>query len=173
MGASGAVVMSFFGALFASLTILLQSEGSGLAVGLPFIAFVLIAVAAATVVKMPGRFEKPDGSGRVIMWSSIGEGTALFIVNEALINLGRADLILPAMASIVGLHFVPIAYWAPFKQLYALAIVMMAAGVMGLLLAQPVGGTIAGFTAASTLTIASIAAVWREWSAKSVDRRSR
>lgn len=167
MGASGAVVMSFFGALFASLTILLQSKGGGLAVALPFAAFALIAATALMVVKLPGSFIKPDGSGRVIMWSSIGEGTALFIVNEALINVGRADLILPAMALIVGLHFVPIAYWAPFRQLYVLAAVMVLAGVIGLLLAQPVGGTTAGFTAAGALTIASIAAVWREWSAKS------
>ena len=106
------------------------------------------------------------------MWSSIGEGAVLFIVNEALINLGRADLILPAMALIVGLHFIPIAYWAPFRQLYALSTVMVVAGMTGLMLTQPVGGTIAGFTAAGALTIASIAAVWREWSAKSDNRRS-
>ena len=173
MGASGAIVMSFFGALFASLTLLLELQVSGMAIGLPFVGFVLIASAALLVMRSPGTFAKPDGAGRAIMWSSIGEGAALFVVNEALINLGRPDLIIPAMALIVGLHFIPIAYWAPFRPLYGLAAVMVISGLAGLLMAQPMGGTVAGFTAAGALIIASISAVAREWSAKRAYRNSR
>lgn len=172
MGANGAIVMSFFGALFAALTLLMQLQETGIAIALPFIAFVLIVAAALIVMRLPGTFTKPDGSGRVIMWSSVGEGAALFIVNELLINFGRSDLIIPAMALIVGLHFIPIAYWAPFRPLYVLATIMVIAGLAGLLAAQPVGGTIAGFTAAGALTIASITAVLRERSAKQVYRHS-
>lgn len=172
MGASGAIVMSFFGALFASLTLLLQLQASGIAIGLPFIGFVLIAGAALIVMRSAGTFVKPDGSGRAIMWSSIGEGTALFVVNEALINLGRPNLIIPAMTLIVGLHFIPIAYWAPFRKLYVLAAVMVTAGFAGLLIAQPIGGVVAGFTATGALMIASISAVVREWSAKRTSRDS-
>lgn len=166
MGASGAVVMSFFGALFASLTLLFQLNERGPMIGTPFIGFAVIAAVATIVAKSPGTFIKPDGSGRVIMWSSVGEGAALFIVNEALINIGQSDLVLPAMTLIVGLHFIPIAYYAPFRQLYVLAAIMMVAGVAGLLLVQPLGGTMAGFTAAAALTMASIAAVLRERWAK-------
>ena len=166
MGASGAIVMSFFGALFASLTLLLQLQRSGPEIGLPFITFIVVALVALVVAKLPGHFSKPDGSGRIIMWSSIGEGAALFIVNETLIGLGRTDLIIPAMVVIVGLHFVPIAYLSPFRPLYALATIMVIAGLAGFLASQPSGGTIAGFTAASALIIASVAAVFREWSAK-------
>ena len=172
MGASGAVVMSFFGALFASLTLLLQLKNSGLEVGLPFIVFAIVALVALVVAKLPGHFTKPEGSGRIIMWSSVGEGAALFAVNETLISLGRSDLIIPAMVVIVGLHFLPIAYLSPFRPLYALATIMVIAGLTGLLAPQPSGGTIAGFMAAGALIIASIAAVFREWSAKRHFRHS-
>lgn len=166
MGASGALVMSFFGSLFASLTLLLELKKSGPEVGLPFIVFAVVALVALVVAKLPGHFGKPEGSGRVIMWSSIGEGAALFVVNEILIGLGRSDLIIPSMVVIVGLHFVPIAYLSPFRPLYALAAVMVTTGLAGLSAAQPSGGTIAGFTAAGALIVASIAAIHREWSAK-------
>ena len=166
MGASGAVVMSFFGALFASLTLLLQFQRSGPKIALPFIVFGIVAIAALIVAKLPGAFSKPEGSGRVIMWSSIGEGAALFVVNEILINSGRSDLIIPAMVVIVGLHFIPIAYLVPFRPLYVLAMTMVVAGVTGFLASQPSGGAIAGFVAAGALVTASIAGISREWSAK-------
>ena len=167
MGASGAIIMSFFGAVFASLTLLLQWRWGGLDLGLPFIGFAVIAIAAVLAMRLPGDgFVRPEGSGRVMMWSSIGEGVALFLVNQLAVGLDRSDLILPAMALVVGLHFVPIAYWAPFRQLYVLAAVIVLGGIIGLLLYQPAGGTVSGFTAAAALAVASIAAVRREWSAK-------
>ena len=167
MGASGAIIMSFFGAAFASLTLLLQWQWSGPNIGLPFIGFAVIAIAAGLVMRLPGDgFVRPDGSGKVMMWSSIGEGVALFLVNQLALDLGRSDLILPAMALVVGLHFVPIAHWAPFRQLYVLAAVIVLGGIIGLSLYQPAGGAVSGFTAAAALAVASIAAVRREWSAK-------
>ena len=167
MGASGAIIMGFFGALFASLTLLLQRHWSGLGLGLPFIGFAIIAAVALVVVRLPGDgFARPPGSGRIMMWSSIGEGVALFLVNQLAVSLGRSDLILPGMAVVVGLHFVPIAYYAPFRPLYVLAAVITAGGALGLLLPQPTGGAVAGFTAAAALVTASAAAVRREWTAK-------
>jgi len=167
MGASGAVVMSFFGAGFASLTLLLQLQWTGLKLGLPFIGFAVIAIAAMIVVRLPGDgFTRPEGSGKTMLWSSIGEGVGIFLVNELLISLGHSDLIVPAMALIVGLHFIPIAYWAPFHQLYILAATIILGGIVGLLIDQPAGGTVAGFTAAAALAGASIAAVRRERVAK-------
>ncbi len=159
--------MSFFGAVFASLTLLLQWRWSGPDLALPFFGFLSVAGAAILVMRLPGEgFVRPEGSGRVMMWSSIGEGIALFLVNQLAVGLGRPDLVLPAMALVVGLHFVPIAYCAPFRSLYVLAAVIVLGGLVGLLLHQPAGGTVSGFTAAAALAVASIAAVRREWSAK-------
>ncbi len=97
-----------------------------------------------------------------MLWSSIGEGIGLFLVNQLLINLGHSDLIVSAMALVVGLHFIPIAYWAP----YILAAAIILGGIVGLLIDQPAGGTVSGFTAAAALAGASIAAVRREQLAK-------
>ena len=167
MGASGAIVMSFFAAVFASTTLLLQLQWSGLDVGLPFIGFAAVAIAATLVIRLPGAgFVRPEGSGRVMMWSSMGEGVGLFVVANALANFGHQEMLLPAMALVVGLHFIPIAYWAPFRQLYVLAAVIILGGITGLLVDQPAGGMIAGFTAAAALALASIAAVRRERLAK-------
>ncbi len=167
MGASGAIIMSFFGAVFASMTLLLQLKCSGLELGLPFIGFAGIAIAALLAIRLPGEgFARPEGSGRVMLWSSIGEGIGLFIVAHFLANLGHVELLLPAMALVVGLHFIPIAYWVPFRQLYILAAVIILGGIIGLSIHQPKGGVIAGFTAAAALALASIAAIRRERSAK-------
>jgi hypothetical protein len=167
VGASGAIIMSFFGAMFASLTLLLQLKWSGLELGLPFVGFVAIAAAAISAIRLPGTgFVRPEGSKRAMLWSSIGEGIGLFLVGNILPNIGHNELLLPAMALIVGLHFIPIAYWSPFPPLYALATVIMVAGGLGLWLKQPMGGAVAGFTAAAALAVASIAAVQRERMAK-------
>jgi hypothetical protein len=168
LGASGAVVMSFFGAVFASMTLLLQLHWSGLELGLPFIGFAVIATAAMIVVRLPGNgFARPEGSGRVMLWSSIGEGLGVFLVSQMVVYLGHSDLIPPAIALVVGLHFIPIAYWAPFWPLYILAAVIVAGGIIGLLMNQPAGGTVSGLTAAAALVGASIAAIRRERLAKS------
>lgn len=167
MGASGAIIMSFFGAVFASMTLLLQLKCTGLELGLPFIGFAGIAIAALLAIRLPGEgFARPKGSGRVILWSSTGEGIGLSIVANLLTNLGHSELLLPAMALVVGVHFIPIAYWVPFPQLYTLAAVIILGGIVGLSIDQPNGGMIAGFTAAGALAVASIAAIRRERLAK-------
>jgi hypothetical protein len=126
-----------------------------------------MAIAAMLAIRLPGDgFVRPEGSGRVILWSTIGEGIGLFIVANLLVNLGHTDLLLPAMALVVGLHFIPIAYWVPFRQLYTVAAVIILGGVAGLSIHQPDGGEIAGFTAAGGLALASIAAIRRERLAK-------
>lgn len=159
--------MSFFGAVFASLTLLLQLKRSGLELGLPFVVFVAIAAAAISAIRLPGTgFVRPEGSGRIMLWSSIGEGIGLFLVGNLLPNIGHSELLLPAMALVVGLHFIPIAYWSPFRPLYTLAAVIMVAGALGLWLNEPMGGAISGFTAAAALAVASIVAVQRERTAK-------
>lgn len=56
------------------------------------------------------------------MWSTIGEGIGLFLASNIVINLHRPDLLLPSMALVVGLHFLPIAlatHLRPFSVLGA------------------------------------------------------
>ncbi|GAN91159.1 hypothetical protein Gbfr_025_019 [Gluconobacter frateurii M-2] len=59
MGAWGALIMSFFGGVFASLTWYWQWHLSGIALAVPFLGFVLIGLAAMYVIRSPGEGIKP------------------------------------------------------------------------------------------------------------------
>ena len=167
MGAWGALIMSFFGAVFASLTLYWQWHLSGVALALPFLAFVLIGFAASYVIRTPGEGIKPSPKEeRAIMWSSIGEGVGLFLAANIVINLHRPDLLLPSMALVVGLHFLPIAFAAGFRPFYILGTALVVAAIMGFIVEAPTGGEVAGFMAAGALWLASSIAVRRDWLAK-------
>lgn len=117
MGAWGALIISFFGAVFASLTLYWHMDLSGIALAVPFLGFLLIGLAAMYVIRLPGDGIKPTPKEeRAIMWSSIGEGIGLFLASNIVINLHRPDLLLPSMALVVGLHFLPIAFAAGFRR---------------------------------------------------------
>lgn len=173
VGAWGALIMGFFGAVFAALTMYWQWHVSSLVLAVPFVVFAPIALAAAHVILLPGDGIKPSARAeRVIMWSSIGEGVGLFLVSNIAINLHRPDLLLPAMALVVGLHFLPIAFAAPFKPFYLLGVALILFAIAGFILRAPVGGEVAGFMAAVGLWTAAAIAVRRDWRAKQPVARS-
>ncbi len=163
MGSWGAIIMSFFGAFFASMTLYWQFDIVGPALAIPFVGFAIIGLAAARVIRQPGVGIFPSGkAGRIMMWSSIGEGVGLFLASNIVINLHHAELLLPAMALIVGVHFVPVAFAAPFRPFYMLGAALIFSALIGFVVAAPLGGVIAGFMAAVGLWIASVAAVRRD-----------
>ena len=100
------------------------------------------------------------------MWSSIGEGIGLFIASNIVINLHRPDLLLPSMALVVGLHFLPIAHAARFRPFYVLGSALIIAALAGFLAGAPTGGEMAGFMAAGALWLASVMAILRDRAAK-------
>lgn len=162
MGASGAIIMSFFGAVFAAMTLAMPLGRSGAVLFLPFAVFAVIAVVAVRTMRRkeqtPARSARKD---RVIMWSSAAEGIGIFIAANVVINLGRPELLLPAIALIVGLHFLPMAHLIPFRPFYALAGALLVAAALGFVLHQPIGAGIAGFVAAFILWTAALLALQR------------
>lgn len=167
MSAWGALIMSFFGAVFVALTMSWQLQISGPLLALPFLGFALIALAAVLVIRLPGAgVTLPEKAEKAIMWATIGEGVGLFLAANFAINLHRQDLLLPAMALVVGLHFVPIAIAAAFRPFLALGGALILAAVAGFLIGAPAGGEVAGFAAALALWVASILAVVRDRRAK-------
>jgi len=167
MGSWGAIIMGFFGALFASLTLHWQWHVSGTALALPFAVFLLIGLAARHVLHLPGQGIVPsERAEKAIMWSSIGEGIGLFLASNIVINLHRPDLLLPAMALVVGLHFLPIAFAAAFRPFYGLGAALIVAAALGAMAPAPMGGKIAGICAALSLWIAALLALRRDWRAK-------
>ncbi|MEG3143382.1 hypothetical protein U1839_01835 [Sphingomonas sp. RT2P30] len=159
--------MSFFGAVFASLTLYWQWHLTCIALAVPFLGFALIGLAAGYVIRTPGEGIRPTPrEERAIMWSTIGEGIGLFLASNIVINLHRPDLLLPAMALVVGLHFLPIAYAAAFRPFYVLGTTLIVAAVAGFVAGAPTGGALAGFMAAGALWLAAGMAVRRDWLAR-------
>jgi hypothetical protein len=167
MGARGAVIMGFFGAVFAALTIHQHWQVRGIKLALPFIISLAIWAAAAQTSRLKGNgFAMSEKTKKALLWSSTGEGIGIFLVINAVNNLHRPDLLLPAMALVVGLHFLPIAHAASFRPFYRLATVLLLSAAIGFMVPAPVGGEIAGISAALCLWFASITAVSRERHAK-------
>ncbi|MDB5692793.1 MAG: hypothetical protein JWO81_1856 [Alphaproteobacteria bacterium] len=172
MGAWGAIIMSFFGALFAALTLSFQLGWTGIALGLPFVMFAAIALAAIAVIRRPGEGVSPSKRAeRVIMWSTIAEGVGLFVAANVVINLGHREMLLPAMALVVGLHFLPMAHAIPFRPFYILGAALLAASALGFGIDPPAGGRVSGFSGAVALWVAALLAVHRDMQAKSVQGR--
>ena len=163
MGARGAVIMAFFGAVFAVLTMRLQWQAGATMLALPFIVFLTIGAAAIHTLGLEGNgIVLSKRTKKALMWSSIGEGIGIFLASNIVSNMHRPDLLLPAIALVVGLHFLPIAHAASFRPFYSLGAFLLLSAVIGFLVAAPVGGDIAGLAAALGLWFASTAAISRE-----------
>src|ERR1044072_1284314 len=103
---------------------------------------------------------RPDAGrvGRLVgIWSAV-EGVAIFATVTALQNLDMVDAIGPAIAIVVGLHFVPLARGIPAPLYYATAGAMVLAGAAALLLPGPERLPATGIAAALILW-ASAAAI--------------
>ena len=154
--------MGFFGTAFCSM-------GVGPVIGwtsplllLPITLFAFITMRAVALLRRGTTVQLgTPHADKVIMWSSIGEGIGIFIVVNVLGNLDRRDLILPGIATVVGLHFIPMAYAIPFHAFYAVAAALLIAATAGMLLRQPIGSEVAGIAAAVALWIASLTALRR------------
>lgn len=71
--------------------------------------------------------------GRIVRIASALEGVFIVAAVIVLSKLGLRDLIAPAVAIIVGLHFLPLARWFPARIYYLTAALIVAAGVAGTL----------------------------------------
>jgi hypothetical protein len=91
----------------------------------------------------------------------------LFVAANLVTNLGHREMLLPAMALVVGLHFLPMAYAIPFRPFYALGFALLAAAALGFGVGQPLGGTVSGFAGAAALWMAALLAVRRDIQTKS------
>mgnify|MGYP000650906518 CR=1 FL=1 len=167
MSVWGAIIMSFFGSVFASLTMHWQWGFTGIVLVIPFSVFAVIFLLSVCVLRMSGqRNTLSERTRRAIIWSSMAEGVGLFIASTIIANLHRPEWQLPVMALIVGLHFLPIAFAASYRPFYLLAGALIMAAIIGVVTAAPTGGEIAGIMAATSLWIAALLGVARDWKSK-------
>ena len=167
MGAWGGILLGFFGSMFATMTLALQPGRSGLLLALPFVVFAAIALAALVIIRRPGTgMTRSRRARRAILWSTLGEGVGLLVAANLVMALGHPGLLLPAVALVVGLHFLPMAHAIPFHAFYSLGSVLLVGAAAGFVAAPPVGGAIAGIAAAAALWTAALFALRRDWRAR-------
>jgi hypothetical protein len=160
MGPWGALIFAIFATAFfmAGLAPTVGETNPILLLG-----FVLAAPVVVRAVQRVVRPDPPGGiqTGRVIMWSTMAEAVAILIVVNVFKNLRMNDLVLPGIAAVVSLHFIPIGLAANLRRFQALTVAMMACAVAGFALRGATGTMVTGLGAALTLWLGGIFALQR------------
>ena len=97
-----------------------------------------VAVALAPLALMSGRQFPPrtasDGRriGRLVGLATFAEVVAIVGGVQIAVRIGRPDLIVCLIAAVVGLHFLPLAWWIPMPRYYVPALALIAAACAGL-----------------------------------------
>lgn len=100
-----------------------------------------------------------DHVGRVVgVWTAI-EGVAIFLTANFLLNAHRADLLLPAIAIIVGLHFFGLAKGIPVRVYWATGAALTVVGAVALIAPPFHLPLVTGILCALTLWFSGIALV--------------
>jgi hypothetical protein len=133
MNAIGVLIMSGFAAVWWWLGLAQSGHGS-------WPAYAPGAACSAAVsllaLRWQARLPAPDPAlrariGRVVGIASGVEGVAILVAVNVLANAGYGDYIMPAIALIVGLHFLPLAHWIPVPLYYLSAALMCALALLG------------------------------------------
>lgn len=127
------------------------------------IGFVLAAPVVIRAVQRIVRPDPPGGirTGRVIMWSTMAEAAAILLVVNIFRNVGLNDIVLPGIAAVVSLHFIPIGIAARLRRFQVLAVAMMACAIAGFGIRGTTGTAVTGLCAALTLWLGGILALQR------------
>ena len=132
MNTGGAIiVMSAFAAIWWTISAAQSGRGSLMIYAF---AIVISGLMVALAWRHGGRSVAPEEQrrrGRIVGIASAAEGVAIFAAVSFLVKLGRRDLIAPAVAIIVGLHFLPLARWFPAPLYYLTGAMLVVIGMAG------------------------------------------
>ena len=141
MRSTGAIVLSFFAALWAFLA--LHNSGQPLwAQIMPFVLSFALVLAALNNDRNAARPtpEMRKRIGRTVMIWSFVEGLAIFAGVNVLQNIGHTDWTVALVAVVVGLHFFPLAIGLRVPLYWATGLGMLGVAAAGLVLV-PAGVT--------------------------------
>jgi hypothetical protein len=141
MTPTGSLIMSLFATIW--WVVGLRSAGAALPLltGMPIGVTLLMANLARArrqAAQSTARFDAAEEArrNRVVGWASAAEGVGILLAVNVLNNIGLHDAVTPAIAIIVGLHFIPIARGLPAPIYYGTAALLVAVGAGGLLVAD-------------------------------------
>lgn len=141
MRSTGAIVLSFFGALWAFLALHTANQALWMQV-MPFALSFALSLAALNNDRHAAKpsAEQRRRNGRTVMLWSFVEGVVIFAGVNLLQNTGHTDWTMALVASVVGGHFFPLAlglrvplYWATGLGMLAVAaaaVALVPAGAM-------------------------------------------
>jgi hypothetical protein len=132
--ATGALVMSGFGALWAAGGVLLSGypAWAWIVVASPLLAFVLHSVQGlratprVTAPLAADLAERQRRAGRIFAWTSVAEGLGIFLAVNVVVNLGYPQWQMAAAMAVVGLHFLPLARAFGYRPHVVTGVVMTA-----------------------------------------------
>ncbi|HUA82282.1 MAG TPA: hypothetical protein VMB85_00365 [Bryobacteraceae bacterium] len=134
MNAAGAIiVMSTFAAIWWMVGAAQLGRGSVMMYAAGIVISGLMVALGWRRGGPPAAPEERKRRGRMVGIASTVEGVAILVAVNVLVKLGRRDLIAPAVAIIVGLHFLPLARWFPAPIYYLTGALLIAAGMAGTL----------------------------------------
>ena len=128
MSATGAIIMSIFGAIWWIVGARATGRVSTTFYAIPAVITLALLVAA---LRTPASEEIVDAAehsrrGRLVgIWSGV-EGVLILLAVNVLNNIGKADYVPTAIAAIVGLHFIPLARGLPARRYYVTALMFVA-----------------------------------------------
>ena len=122
--------------------------------------FILVVALRQQRTLVPEDSDEKKRRDRVIGIASGGEGIAILVAANVLANTGRQAFTAPAIAIIVGLHFVPIAHSLPAHRYYLTSGLLVLLGVGGCVVPDVAQrSAVVGVGAACILWLTSVAVV--------------
>ena len=162
MSPPGAAIMSFFACIFAVLGLMPIVGGPAPVLLAPLLPTLLLWWWAWRAWRRGHCGPAHDPRvGRIVLWSAIGEGIAIFVVIELLATTGWATYMLAAVAGVVGVHFLPMARLIPFRPFYGSAVALLAIAAAAFALPVAAVAPFAGIGAATVLWLAAVVAIRR------------
>ena len=130
----GAVVLNIFATIWWIVGAVTLNWSPALSIGVPVVILLyLFLIQKKSGTMLVNQSEQESRRiGRLVSIASSIEGIAIFITVNILANLGKSELLLPIIAIIVGLHFLPLARWIPSTVYYYTAVVLILLGTIGL-----------------------------------------
>ncbi len=124
----GIWVLNIFAAIWAVAGIVVSQQPAWLAV-VPILISAALLLWASRQPVGTGNPVEGDHVGRVVGIATAIEGVAIFLAANVFINLHMPTLLLPAIAIIVGLHFLPLAWGIPVPLYYRTGVALVVVGV--------------------------------------------
>jgi ABC-type transport system involved in multi-copper enzyme maturation permease subunit len=139
MSPVSAMILSAFGALWVVLAIYSQRSP------LPILCVIPVVIAAGLIgwsISVARSVTPPDPRDRkrlnkIVAYASCFEGVAIFLGANILDYMGVSHQILPLIAVVVGLHFLPFARFVPDWRYYPIALLLVAIGIVGAAVQPP------------------------------------